>query len=136
MIVTGTAEEATLANEVCEAAALPLERFVGSLDELIALVAAADVVVSNDTGPVHLAAATGTAVVALYGPNTPVVYGPLSANSRAFYNPPPCSPCITNFNYKSSRCLNPVCIRSIPVDEVTAAVRARIAPDSRRERLA
>lgn len=136
VVVTGTPVESALVQEVCEAAEDPLEVVQGSLDELIALLAAADVLVSNDTGPVHLAAASGTPVVALYGPNTPLLYGPLSANSRAFYNPPPCSPCITNFNYKSSRCLNPICIRSIPVDEVAAAVCARLAPDARSEQLA
>ena len=70
--------------------------------------------------------AVGTPVVALYGPNTPRLYGPLAPNSRAFYRPPPCSPCMTNFNYKTSGCLNPVCIRALEVDEVAAAVRARL----------
>jgi len=126
--LTGTAEEQPLAREVQEAAGVPLEDLSGKLDldQLTALLAAARVLVSNDTGPVHLAGAVGTPVVALYGPNTPRLYGPLAPGSRAFYHPLPCSPCITNFNYKTSGCLNPVCIRAITVEEVAAAVRARL----------
>ena len=80
-----------------------------------------DVLVANDTGPVHLASALGVPVLGLYGPNTPRLYGPLSPGSISFYDAPPCSPCITNLNYKTSRCRNPVCIRAIEVDKVAAA---------------
>ncbi|MHC4449420.1 MAG: glycosyltransferase family 9 protein [Planctomycetota bacterium] len=126
--LTGSGEESELARQVREAAGVPLEDLTGriDLDQLVALLSEARVLVSNDTGPVHLAAGVGTSVVALYGPNTPRLYGPLSPGSRAFYRPPPCSPCITNFNYKTSGCLNPVCIRALEVDEVAAAVRARL----------
>ncbi|MFQ5844399.1 MAG: glycosyltransferase family 9 protein, partial [Planctomycetota bacterium] len=77
----------------------------------------------------------GVAVLGLYGPNTPQLYGPLSAGSVAFHDAPPCSPCITNFNYKTSRCRNPVCIDAIPLDSVWAAARARLG-SSRAERIA
>jgi lipopolysaccharide heptosyltransferase II len=126
--LTGSADERELAREVAEAAGVEVEDLSGQLDldRLVALLAGARVLVSNDTGPVHLAGGVGTPVVALYGPNTPRLYGPLAPNSRAFYRPPPCSPCMTNFNYKTSGCLNPVCIRALEVDEVAAAVRARL----------
>ena len=76
---------------------------------------------SNDTAPVHLASALGRPVLGLYGPNTPVLYGPLSRGSVAFHHRTPCSPCLTNFNYKTSYCRMPVCIRSVTVEEVAAA---------------
>jgi len=128
VVLTGTAGERELTRAVREAAGVPLEDCSGalSLDQLIALLAEARVLVSNDTGPVHLAGAVGTPVLALYGPNTPRLYGPLGTGSRAFYRPLPCSPCLTNFNYKTSRCRNPVCIRAIEVEEVVAAARARL----------
>jgi len=126
--VTGTEHERAVVDEVIRVSERPLfdcgTRL--SLDQLIALLAAADLLVSNDTGPVHLASGVGTPVYAIYGPNTPRLYGPLSEGSRAYYDAPPCSPCITNFNHKTSRCLNPVCIRAIGVDEVTAAALARV----------
>jgi ADP-heptose:LPS heptosyltransferase len=118
--VTGERRERGLTREVAEASGRALHDLAGTLDleELIALLARARLLVSNDTGPVHLASALGVPVLGLYGPNTPLLYGPLSAGSRAFYDPPPCSPCITNFNYKTSRCRNAVCIRAIDVDAV------------------
>jgi ADP-heptose:LPS heptosyltransferase len=48
----------------------------GSLGELMALLSAAACVVGGDTGPLHLAAALGTPLVALFGPTDPVRNGP------------------------------------------------------------
>jgi len=126
--ITGSAHERGIVDAVVAAAQRPLFDCAGnlSLDELVALLDGADLLVSNDTGPVHLASALSTPVYALYGPNTPRLYGPLSAGSRAFYDAPPCSPCITNFNHKTSRCLNPVCIQAIPADAVIAAALAHV----------
>ena len=133
--VTGGAGETRMAREVVEASQRELIDLSGrlSLDELVAWLARARVLVSNDTGPVHLASALGVAVLGLYGPNTPLLYGPLSPRSTAFFDAPACSPCITNVNYKTSRCINPVCIRAIGVDEVAdAAVRRLGAADRER----
>jgi ADP-heptose:LPS heptosyltransferase len=118
--VTGLRRERRLAREVIEASERDLFHLAGalSLEELIALIARAQLLVSNDTGPVHLASALSVPVVGLYGPNTPRLYGPLSALSTAFYDAPACSPCITNLNYKTSRCRNPVCIRAIDWEAV------------------
>jgi ADP-heptose:LPS heptosyltransferase len=127
--VTGGRGEAPLAREVSEAAGRGVLELAGRLDlkELVALLARATVLVSNDSGPVHLASALGVPVVGLYGPNTPLLYGPLSAGSVAFHDAPPCSPCITNFNYKTSRCRNPVCIAAIDVEPVARAALRLVA---------
>ncbi len=127
--VTGSRRERALAAEVVEASGRPLYDLSGrlELDDLVALLSRAELVIANDTGPVHLASALGIPVLGLYGPNTPLLYGPLSAESRAFYDAPPCSPCITNLNYKTSRCLNPVCIGAIPQERVAEAALARLA---------
>lgn len=98
-----------------------------NLPTLAALLDRAVIVVSNDTGPVHIASSLGTPVLGLYGPNTPALYGPLSPGSRSFYKDLPCSPCITNLNYKTSFCRLPVCIENITVDEVTEAAVALLS---------
>ena len=123
VVVTGTRAERRLAHEVVEASERDLFDLSGRLPlaDLIAFLDRAEMLISNDTGPVHLASALGTPVLGLYGPNTPLLYGPLSPGSRAFYDAPACSPCITNLNYKTSRCLNPVCIRAISEEEVAQA---------------
>lgn len=128
VVVTGSRGERDLTARVVASVARP-ERAIDAggrlaVRELAALVERAAVVVANDTGPVHLGSAVGTPVLGLYGPNTPRLYGPLSADSHAFYRDLPCSPCLTNLNYKTSLCRMPVCVRGITVAEV--AERARV----------
>jgi ADP-heptose:LPS heptosyltransferase len=132
LFVTGGVGERPLATELtAELAAqgIAARDLSGALDlpELLALLSASDLLLSNDTGPVHLANALRRPVVALFGPNSPRLYGPLGANQRALYHPPPCSPCLTNQNAKSSGCTLPICILRIAVDEVAEAADELLA---------
>lgn len=124
VVVTGAAGERALVEAVAAGAAPDAVAAAGvlSLRGLVALLARAAAVVSNDTGPVHLASALGRPVLALFGPNTPVLYGPLSAGSRALYAGLPCSPCLTVDNYRSSRCRIHTCMAAIPTGEVVLAL--------------
>ena len=75
--VVGSKEAMTLGKEG------ELENFLTSLPESIRereriQLARAELLVANDTGPVHLASALKVPVLGLYGPNTPRLYGPLS----------------------------------------------------------
>jgi ADP-heptose:LPS heptosyltransferase len=135
--VTGALAERALAARVAHAAGEGATSLAGSLSVagLVALLAGADVLASNDTGPVHLASQLGRPVLAFYGPNTPRLYGPLSAGSRAFYRDLPCSPCITAENYRSSRCRIHTCMASIAVGEVTTALARLLAPAARPARI-
>ena len=67
----------------------------GALDlpTLAALLARLDLFVTGDTGPMHLAAAVGTPVVALFGPSRPGRYGPRATLERVVRVDLPCSPC-------------------------------------------
>ena len=96
-----------------------------SVTELAALLARCHLVVANDTSVMHLAAAVGTPVVALFGPTAPLHYGPGNPDDLVFYKDLYCSPCLTNYNLKVSRCTDPVCIRTITVEEVLAGIEAR-----------
>ncbi|MFM8980946.1 MAG: glycosyltransferase family 9 protein [Planctomycetia bacterium] len=130
--VTGDASEAGLCARVAQASGPGAASLAGrlTLEGLVALVGRARLLASNDTGPVHLASALGVPTLALYGPNTPVLYGPLAPGSRAFYRALPCSPCLTADSHRSSRCRIFTCMASIPVGEVLEAARrlARRAP--------
>jgi ADP-heptose:LPS heptosyltransferase len=92
--------------------------------ELAALVQCAHFVVANDTSVMHLAALMGTPVVALFGPTAPLHYGPRGERNLVFYQDLYCSPCLTNYNLKMSRCLDPVCMRTIEPASVLAAIEA------------
>jgi len=132
LFLTGADAERPLLAELEEALAtdgVASRSLAGALElpQLVAFLARADLVVSNDTGPVHLAAAVRTPVVAFYGPNSPHLYGPLGDDHRPLYRPLPCSPCLTNQNGKSSRCTLPLCIRGIAVDEAWSAAHELLA---------
>jgi len=94
-----------------------------SIKELAAFAEKCRFFVSNDTSAVHIASAMGTPVAGIYGPNTPFLYGPRGSNNVVFYKDLYCSPCITNYNAKISSCREPVCVKSITVEEVFNGIR-------------
>lgn len=88
MIVIGPGEE-TVAEQVCEAAAFDLP-VIGSNLDIAGLAAIANGVrglVGNDSGPMQLAAAVGTPVVAIFGPTDPARTGPRGAKYRTVTAP-------------------------------------------------
>lgn len=95
-------------------------------DEFVALLERADAVVSNDSGPMHIAAALGTPTIGLFGPETPVLYGPLGRAAHALWKPVVCSPCINVHANKAVNCWRgtPECLTGIAVDEVLSETRA------------
>jgi len=99
----------------------------GSLTELAALLAACDVVVGGDTGPLHMAWAVGTATVSLYGPNPSARNGPRGERHRVFQSTVECSPCWG----KECPTGNFICMEAVGVAEVTAATTALLAEGRR-----
>jgi lipopolysaccharide heptosyltransferase II len=94
LVFTGDAGERPLVDEVREAIDAPTESLAGELDlaELAALVAAAPLLVSNNTGPAHLASAVGTPVVDLYALTNPQ-HTPWLVPSRVLNHDVPCRWC-------------------------------------------
>jgi 3-deoxy-D-manno-octulosonic-acid transferase/heptosyltransferase-1 len=91
-----------------------------SLKQLAALYKRARLVVSTDTGPMHLAAAVGTPVVALFGPTAPWRTGPFGPGHHIVRAPAPCAPCFKR------RCDAGGCMHRISVDRVLAAVNGNL----------
>ncbi len=90
-----------------------------NLVELIVLLQRAALVVTNDSGPVHLAAALGVPTVSLYGPETPALYGPVGGEHLVFYSGHWCSPCLSVYNAKIAMCHGEnECMRRITLAEV------------------
>ncbi len=94
------------------------------IGELLALLRASAFVVSNDTSVMHLCGLVGTPVVAFFGPTAPRSYGPRGPHDIVFWQGLYCSPCLSNYNLKMSRCVDPVCMRLIDVAEVLARLEA------------
>lgn len=95
-----------------------------TLRELLALYGLADVLVTNDSGPGHFASLTPIGVVSLFGPETPLLYGPLGAGKVALSAGLACSPCVNMLNHRFSPCTDNVCMQKITVDEVFRHVQA------------
>ena len=80
---TGPGEEALANQFLAEARVTRPVHFSQSLRHLVVLLRRARLLLSGDSGPLHLAAAAGTPVVGLYGPTDPVRNGPPSPPARA-----------------------------------------------------
>jgi heptosyltransferase II len=89
-----------------------------SLIEAMALIGECDVFVTNDSGPMHIAAALRTPLVAIFGSTDHIATGPFSDNAVVIRKPLACSPC------KKSHCPEKHfrCMKLIESNEVFAAV--------------
>lgn len=92
--------------------------FQGSISEEIYLISKSKVFISNDTGPMHIAAAMGVKTIGLFGPNLPIRFKPYGKNNIALYHKEPCSPCINVHKGSMPECKDAKCMRSISVKEV------------------
>ena len=106
-----------------------------SIADLARVLSGAALVISNDSGPAHLADHLGTPTLILFGPETPVLWGPLGAQSRVFYRGIACSPCINVHNLKTVVCRRDgaECLTEISPDTVFTAAQDMLAAASARE---
>ncbi len=93
-----------------------------TLRQLLVLYGLAEILVTNDSGPAHYASLTPIDVIALFGPETPAVFGPRSPRSHTIWAGIACSPCVNAFNQRVTTCSNNLCMQRISTDEVFAAV--------------
>lgn len=96
-----------------------------SLEELIELIRKCELMITNDSGPLHIAEVLHAKTVSFFGPETPVLFGPLGEGHKVLYHAIDCSPCITVYNAKTVHCLRkvPECVAGISPEEAFAAVK-------------
>ena len=88
-----------------------------SLKELAALATSSDLFITTDTGPMHIAAAAGARVLALFGPTAPRRTGPYGPSHVVVKTGIECAPC---FKRKCDK--NVQCMRAISVSEVLSRI--------------
>lgn len=126
VVIWGKREEA-LADAVVAASAKAATRVPATgLGDLIALTARATLVVSGDTGPLHIAAAVGTPVVGIFGPTVPSRNGPWDQDDEVVSRS---GVCVCHHKRQCSRATQ--CLDEVPVNDVFAAVSRRLARERR-----
>ena len=122
IVLTGTPEERAQVEAV--RTALPPDRVLDVSSGVNLLTAAAvlqqiDLLVTGDTGPMHLAHAVGTPVVAIFGPSDPRRYAPRGLRDHIVRIDLPCSPC-NRIRRPPARCVGhtPDCLSGIDVARV------------------
>jgi len=125
VIVTGSVSDQWVSDNF---KGLEVINLIGKTDliDLLALFQHCDIIVTHDSGPLHLAALSGTTTVALFGPTDP--------NEKAKYDniqiiwggeELPCRPCYDGKNY--AQCSNNLCLASILEEEVLGYVQKLIS---------
>jgi heptosyltransferase-2 len=119
VLVIGSAPELEIAESVRNKLARKPAVLTGqtSLRELMGLIGRATILLSNDTGPMHLANALGVPVVGVFGPTDPAATGPLRPPSRVVKRDVPCWPCYYRECPLDHRCMTLI----LPEDVAAAA---------------
>ena len=118
VLIFGSEAEKPLAEEIAHAMKHTPIVLAGetSLRELLSLMAGCRLIVANDSGPMHLAAAMGIPLIAIFGSTDERATGPLGTRVRIVRKPVECSPC--------GRCECPIdfrCMNNLSVEEVYRA---------------
>ena len=128
ILLTGSPADHELVQRV--SATLPGDAVIdatGGLDLLTvaALLDQSDVVITGDTGPMHLAFAVGTPIVAVFGPSDPRRYAPQGPLDRVVRVDLPCAPC-NRIRLPPARCRGntPDCLAGVSADRVFEAATA------------
>ncbi len=119
VVVTGTKEEKSLIEAVASQIPGAIKYEIPSLDAFSQVLNQAELLISNDTGSVHLACALDRPVIALYGPTDPHLCGPHKARATVLSRKPTCTPCIKR------KCRAPFCLRQIGVNEVLSILNEK-----------
>ncbi len=117
-IPEAAASAATIAAAVGDPRCIDFVGRTRTLSDLVQLFHQSDLLITNDSGPAHFATLTPIKSITLFGPETPVLYGPLGANAVNLYAHLACSPCLSALNHRDSPCTDNKCLQAISVNEV------------------
>ncbi len=127
LVLLGGREEAPVAQKVKESLGLPVLNLVGKTDlrQALAVLSRLKLLITNDSGLMHAAAALQVPLVALFGSTDPTATGPFTDQAAILRHPLPCSPCL-----QRTCDLGYACLTAIKVEEVLAAARPWLAENS------
>lgn len=117
--LVGSKGEQSKLEEINTAASQRAKVLAGTLTlgELAALIAHSSAMLTVDTGPMHLANAVGTPIVALFGPTDPITWGPRGDRDIVLVADAPCAPC-----WGKKECPQTRCMEQLKADNVLQAI--------------
>jgi len=110
IIYFGDIASLSLIEEICSGLPAAVINLAGltSLRELAALLQISHLFLTNDSGPMHIAAALGIPIVALFGATCETITGPYHAKAAVINKRPPCSPCFQRKCPTDFRCMKEI----------------------------
>lgn len=122
VIIPGAPSDVALAEEIRERSGFPAIVMAGktNLSQLLALMSRADLVISSDSGPLHIASGVGAKVIGLFGPTRPEITGPRGKGQSVILQN--ALPCNQRACYQLD-CPNNRCMKSVSVDDVMIEVQ-------------
>lgn len=132
IVLTGAPDEVEVSEWIAERTECETVCLAGQtqINQLAALFTRANLVISGNCGPMHLAAAAGTPVVAIHGPTNSAQWGPWTDKTICLTATVPCSPCLNlGFEYACQALPDGTspCMRTIAVSEVLQACEVYLA---------
>jgi lipopolysaccharide heptosyltransferase II len=124
VIILGGPAEVPIASDIVGRIPSDVLNLAGKtpVDALPYIISRMDLLLTNDSGPMHIAAATKTPLIALFGPEDPKLFGPYTSPElyRVIHKELPCRPC------GDKRCTSLSCLKMITAEEVLAACCERL----------
>lgn len=113
-IIVGSKDDRGVSREVLKHSDGKAHDLTGqtTLEELVILIKGAKFVVTNDTGPMHIAASLNIPVFAIFGPTDPALTGPYGKNTRVIRKTLVCQPCFRK------QCKHLTCLRDLSFSHV------------------
>jgi len=121
VVLIGGPGEVEIGNDIAAAIQAPVHNFVGktSVRQMMSLIDVASLMVTNDSGPMHIAAGFNVPIVAIFGSTNHTTTSPFSNNYRIVRHPVECSPCMLRECPIDHRCMD-----RVKVDDVIEAVQS------------
>ena len=115
VLLIGSKDEADVTSEVTSRMRNSPVVLTGktTLDELVGILCVSDLVVTNDTGPAHIAASFGRPTLVIFGPTNPLTTRPFSAQAEILRHPPDCAPCMLRDCPIDHRCMTAISVEEV-----------------------
>jgi heptosyltransferase-2 len=115
VLLIGSADEADVTREVTSRMKQQPVVLTGktSLDQITSVLSLVDLVVTNDTGPAHIAAALGRPTLVIFGPTNPLTTRPFAPEAEILRHPPDCAPCMLRDCPIDHRCMTAIDVNEV-----------------------